>query len=190
MILIGIGSNLEGPWGPPHATVRARTHRPRRGAAAAAQGLARHRHGAVRAHRSARFRQRRGRDRDRSGAPALLEHLHAIERRAGRRRTLRWGPRTLDLDLLDYHGLVVPAGGGEPTAGAAPSRHPRAQLRARPIAEIAPHWRHPVLDETAADLLRRIEEPMTPTLSLSIALQDASVSMVRRGRAPHRSSAG
>jgi 7,8-dihydro-6-hydroxymethylpterin-pyrophosphokinase len=28
----------------------------------------------------------------------------------------------------------------------------------RPIAEIAPHWRHPVLGETASDLLKRLEE--------------------------------
>src|SRR5690242_10709045 len=33
-------------------------------------------------------------------APALLRTLHAIERQAGRVRTVRWGERTLDLDLL------------------------------------------------------------------------------------------
>lgn len=34
----------------------------------------------------------------------LLEALQAIERRFGRTRTIRWGPRTLDLDLLAYEG--------------------------------------------------------------------------------------
>jgi 2-amino-4-hydroxy-6-hydroxymethyldihydropteridine diphosphokinase len=45
----------------------------------------------------------------------LLDHLHAIERQAGRVRTERWGPRTLDLDIvrfgdrtIDEPGLVVP----------------------------------------------------------------------------------
>lgn len=33
---------------------------------------------------------------------ALLEALQAIEQAAGRRRTRRWGPRTLDLDILVY----------------------------------------------------------------------------------------
>lgn len=32
----------------------------------------------------------------------LLEHLHVIEQRAGRERTVRWGPRTLDLDIVAY----------------------------------------------------------------------------------------
>lgn len=32
----------------------------------------------------------------------LLEHLHAIEQLAGRERTIRWGPRTLDLDIVAY----------------------------------------------------------------------------------------
>lgn len=32
----------------------------------------------------------------------LLEHLHAIEHVAGRERTIRWGPRTLDLDIVAY----------------------------------------------------------------------------------------
>ena len=45
----------------------------------------------------------------------LLVHLHDIERTAGRERRVRWGPRTLDLDIvlferqaLDEPGLVVP----------------------------------------------------------------------------------
>ena len=38
----------------------------------------------------------------------LLEHLLAVERRLGRTRTgARWGPRTLDLDLLLYGELVL-----------------------------------------------------------------------------------
>lgn len=66
----------------------------------------------------------------------LLHALHAIEREQGRDRAneRRWGPRTLDLDLLTYadltiseHDLTIP--------------HPRLHERAfvlRPLAEIAP----------------------------------------------------
>ena len=35
---------------------------------------------------------------------ALLAALHGIERRLGRVRTTRWGPRTIDLDLVRYDG--------------------------------------------------------------------------------------
>jgi 2-amino-4-hydroxy-6-hydroxymethyldihydropteridine diphosphokinase len=37
----------------------------------------------------------------------LLELGQAAEREAGRRRLLRWGPRSLDVDLLLYGGTVV-----------------------------------------------------------------------------------
>jgi 2-amino-4-hydroxy-6-hydroxymethyldihydropteridine diphosphokinase len=36
------------------------------------------------------------------GPRELLEHLHAIEQRAGRERRARWGPRTLDLDIVCF----------------------------------------------------------------------------------------
>jgi 2-amino-4-hydroxy-6-hydroxymethyldihydropteridine diphosphokinase len=34
--------------------------------------------------------------------PELLEALHAAEREGGRVRTVRWGPRTIDLDIVKY----------------------------------------------------------------------------------------
>src|SRR6266571_1813419 len=37
----------------------------------------------------------------------LLRHLHAIEVERGRVRTVRWGPRTLDLDIVRYGGRAV-----------------------------------------------------------------------------------
>ncbi|TAL74674.1 MAG: 2-amino-4-hydroxy-6-hydroxymethyldihydropteridine diphosphokinase [Rhodanobacter sp.] len=65
---------------------------------------------------------------------ALLDGLQAIERRAGRVRDVRYGPRTLDLDLLHVEGvcradvrLTLP--------------HPRIAERAfvlLPLAELAP----------------------------------------------------
>ncbi|HEX5408857.1 MAG TPA: 2-amino-4-hydroxy-6-hydroxymethyldihydropteridine diphosphokinase [Gemmatimonadaceae bacterium] len=51
---------------------------------------------------------------------ALLDALHAIERAEGRVRTERWGPRTLDLDIVmfalqtvDEPGLTVPHPGAQ-----------------------------------------------------------------------------
>jgi 2-amino-4-hydroxy-6-hydroxymethyldihydropteridine diphosphokinase len=88
------------------------------------------------------------------GPVALMQKLHHIERLAGRRRTLRWGPRTLDLDLLDYHGQVRP----KPMRPILP--HPGIAQRIfvlAPILEIAPHWRHPVSKLGAATMLRRLD---------------------------------
>ena len=81
-------------------------------------------------------------------APELLARLHAIEAAHGRVREVRWGPRTLDLDLL-VHGSAISA---EP---ALLLPHPRAHLRAfvlAPWADVDPAYELPGLG-AVADLL-------------------------------------
>lgn len=84
-----------------------------------------------------------------AGDPAaLLAALHAIEEEAGRERPYPNAPRTLDLDLIAWGGLVRP--GPVPILP-----HPRAHERGfvlLPLAEVAPFWRHPLLGGTAAAL--------------------------------------
>jgi 2-amino-4-hydroxy-6-hydroxymethyldihydropteridine diphosphokinase len=90
---------------------------------------------------------------------ALLRVLKAIERRAGRRGGRPWGPRTLDIDIVDYAGLVRNwrgRNGGFARAGARPLvlPHPLAHERPfvlRPLLDIAPYWRHPALKRSARD---------------------------------------
>lgn len=72
---------------------------------------------------------------------ALLALLHRIERDFGRVRTAGTAnaARPLDLDLIDYDGLVR-----DSPPPVLP--HPRLEGRAfvlRPLAEVAPGWRHP-----------------------------------------------
>lgn len=82
----------------------------------------------------------------------LLEHM------AGRRGGPRNGPRALDLDLLAYRDWIV----NWPTPRHRPPLvlpHPFLAERAFvlvPLAEIAPHWRHPVTGETARRMLARL----------------------------------
>ena len=149
MILIGLGSNLAGPWGSSRDTVlRALGHLDRAGLSlvTASRLLNSRPYGNA---NQPPFVNAVARIATHLPPEALLHRLHAIERAAGRRRGLRWGPRTLDLDLLDYHALVRP---GRPTLP-----HPGISSRAFvlvPIAEIAPGWRHPVLRASALQLLR------------------------------------
>jgi 2-amino-4-hydroxy-6-hydroxymethyldihydropteridine diphosphokinase len=83
---------------------------------------------------------------------ALLAQLHTIEALYGRERGERNAPRTLDLDLIDLNGTI--------RATPAPILpHPRAHLRAfvlRPILDVAPGWRHPVLRQNVATLLAEL----------------------------------
>lgn len=70
----------------------------------------------------------------------LLETLLGVERDFGRVRLERWGPRTLDLDLLLFDNLILETPNLQ-------IPHPRMTQRAfvlGPLAEIAPNWIEPV----------------------------------------------
>jgi 2-amino-4-hydroxy-6-hydroxymethyldihydropteridine diphosphokinase len=83
----------------------------------------------------------------------LLEGLLAIEDRCGRVRDDRWGPRTLDLDLLIYGEVEI-------ASDVLEVPHPRLAERAFvlvPLAEIAPATVVPGLGETVRDLAAAVE---------------------------------
>lgn len=83
----------------------------------------------------------------------LLQRLKDIEHRAGRIRSVRWGPRTLDLDLLLYGDRVIQS---PQLTLPHPHMHER-RFVLEPLAELAPQTRHPTLNRTAAELLADLQ---------------------------------
>ena len=97
----------------------------------------------------------------------LLEALLDVERRLGRARDdeERWGPRTIDLDLLLYGDLVLDQPGLDVP-------HPRLHERRfalEPLAELAPDVLVPGRG-TAAELLRVLDTPPQETGSQADAV--------------------
>ena len=84
----------------------------------------------------------------------LLESLLAIEDSMGRIRTIRWGPRPIDLDILFYNhrilhqpDLIIP--------------HPAIAERGfvlYPLVELAPHFIHPEMGSDITALLEKYQE--------------------------------
>lgn len=107
-------------------------------------------------------------------APVLLGQLLKIEKSLGRERLERWGPRTVDLDILffadkiiDEVDLVVP--------------HPELVNRLfvlEPLSEIVPDWQHPKFCETVSVLLNKFQQshPLEEPCHLLSAPVDVTLS--------------
>lgn len=78
----------------------------------------------------------------------LLDHLKAIEREIGRKKTRRWGPRVIDLDIIFYGDLVI-------STDSLVIPHPRAHERRfvlEPLLEIEPAAWHPAKNMAVRDI--------------------------------------
>lgn len=157
MILIALGSNLAGPWGTPKQTLN--------------RAISEMQHCFIRVQKISTFFETApfgvtdqphfvnavARIATKLEPESLLEALQSIEDRAGRKRVKRWGPRTLDLDIIDYNGIISDPKPTDLRPLALP--HPGIEERSfvlAPIAEIAPRWKHPVSGKTAALTLHQL----------------------------------
>ncbi|MCX7695914.1 MAG: 2-amino-4-hydroxy-6-hydroxymethyldihydropteridine diphosphokinase [Caloramator sp.] len=84
----------------------------------------------------------------------VLERLLQIEKQLGRERIIRWGPRTIDLDIIFYNceiyneeDLKVP--------------HPDMQNREfvlKPLCDIEPDFVHPILNKSVKEIYVLLNE--------------------------------
>ncbi|MCC2548646.1 2-amino-4-hydroxy-6-hydroxymethyldihydropteridine diphosphokinase [Hymenobacter sp. BT175] len=79
----------------------------------------------------------------------LLDACQQVETQAQRRRDLRWGPRTLDVDILLYDNLII-----DTLRLQVPHpRLPERRFALVPLAELAASAVHPGSMKTVAELL-------------------------------------
>lgn len=82
----------------------------------------------------------------------ILTALMAIEQSMGRERRTKWESRTIDLDVIAVDDTCIHS----PTLTLP---HPHLSSRAfvlKPLVELLPTWRHPILNKTASELLEKL----------------------------------
>ncbi len=150
MVLIGLGANLPSAFGPPVASVKEAIRRlsaeGRIRASAVSQLYATE---AVPASDQPDFVNAVAEIETDLSPEELLERLQDIERDFGRVRFERWEARPLDLDILDFNGIILRQAGLE-------LPHPRMHERRFvlvPLLDVAPKWRHPKTGKSIGALL-------------------------------------
>ena len=86
------------------------------------------------------------------GPKDTMNALRSVERKLGRIKAEKWGPRIIDLDLLDQDGIII-----EDEGLILP--HPMLHLRSfvlLPLGEIAPDWVHPRLNMTTTEMVGKL----------------------------------
>ena len=94
-------------------------------------------------------------------AGELMATLHAVEDELGRARKDRNEARLIDLDLLAYGRRVRAGRPGDARSAEPELPHPRLHERAfvlRPLAEVAPGWRHPATGRSVEEMIGDLPE--------------------------------
>jgi 2-amino-4-hydroxy-6-hydroxymethyldihydropteridine diphosphokinase len=86
----------------------------------------------------------------------LLEGIQKIEKRLGRKREVKWGPRIIDIDILLWGARTMKT----PHLTIPHPELPHRRFALLPLAEIAPEFLHPGEKKTIRDLLEASTDPL------------------------------
>lgn len=179
-VIISFGGNIRGRWGAPYEAIDRALDELSDPLAGSINWLARsqfYRSAPVGAYYAADFYNLVAVGETGRSPLQLLGAFKGLERRAGRRGRLHWGARPLDIDLIDYEGVIcgwgrdrLAAHGPLPIsakrgngAGWLRLPHGLAHRRAfvlKPLQDIAPRWQHPVLGLEVRHLMANYCSPL------------------------------
>ena len=157
--LIALGANLSGPWGRPIDTLRTAVIQLRDHGIDIVRVSSLYVTAPIGGVRQASYLNAVVLAKINVAPAALLRFLKVVERNSGRRLGVHWGPRTLDLDIVDFGGTVIAWPPGRRTRGRLILPHPEAHKRAFvlvPVSEVMPKWHHPALNVRASTLVSRL----------------------------------
>ncbi|HEX8333382.1 MAG TPA: 2-amino-4-hydroxy-6-hydroxymethyldihydropteridine diphosphokinase [Segetibacter sp.] len=83
-------------------------------------------------------------------ATQLLSTLLKIEKKLGRKRKAKLGPRIIDIDILFFNDDII----SSPDLVIPHPELPNRRFALVPLNEVAPHFKHPVLQKTVAEMLK------------------------------------
>jgi 2-amino-4-hydroxy-6-hydroxymethyldihydropteridine diphosphokinase len=89
-------------------------------------------------------------------ASVLIRRLLQIEEKMGRIRLKKYGSRPIDIDILFFNDAIIKAPGLVVPHPEIPNR----RFVLAPMEEIAPFYRHPVLDRSVRELLEDCKDPL------------------------------
>ncbi|MTI22173.1 2-amino-4-hydroxy-6-hydroxymethyldihydropteridine diphosphokinase [Fulvivirga sp. RKSG066] len=86
----------------------------------------------------------------------MLEVINTIEQKMGRLRQEKWGERLIDIDILYYKNQIC----NEPDLQIPHPGIPNRRFTLVPLVELAPNFKHPVLNKTNTELLHACEDDL------------------------------
>ena len=157
-VIIGLGANTDGIWGPPLETLKKCLKELKNneiGRICLSPVYRTKAHGSIRQTDYMNLVVQA----DCAATPRqMVDLFKSIERRSGRRLLGRNAQRPLDIDLLDYAGRIVNWNIGYPRPKLV-LPHPMMALRPfvlAPLSDLTPGWRHPVNGLTAGQMLQAL----------------------------------
>ena len=109
---------------------------------------------------------------------SLLVNLQRIESELGRKRHVRWDPRTIDIDILTFEDAII-------SSSKLTLPHPRMTLRRfvlEPLCDLVSHQRHPETGWTYQSHLDHLEQAGNYALTINLSDQSAVNAFIELNR--------